>query len=167
MAVIDTALTIAGAELLRSRWFVRLPIPAFRHGLGWVFGSRILMLQMRGRRSGKPRYVVVERVMRPDPDTIYIVSGFGDHSQWYRNLQADPDVLVSIGRIRSRPATAHLLTEDVSADLLRRYAAEHGAELRHLVHIIAKAQPDREVDLRLVQLQLASQAGRVPRRPSA
>jgi len=45
-----------GARLLRTRAFVRAPIGLFRAGLGWLFGSRILMLEHRGRRSGSRRY---------------------------------------------------------------------------------------------------------------
>lgn len=143
-----------GAVLLRTRWFVRTPIPLYRAGLGWLFGSRILLLQHRGRHTGAARYVALECIMRPSPLTVYVASGFGLSSQWYRNLQADPQVRVSIGRIRSRPAVASLLTKHESEHELACYAERHGAELRHLVQTIAHAQADHRVDLRLVRLEL-------------
>ncbi|MEO6702995.1 MAG: nitroreductase family deazaflavin-dependent oxidoreductase [Jatrophihabitantaceae bacterium] len=161
MGALDKVVNAVGAELLQLRWVVRMPIPLYRHGLGWVFGSRILMLEMRGRASGRTRYVAVECVMRPGPRTVVIVSGFGQRSQWYRNLQADPQVRVSIGRIRSRKATAILLSRQESAELLRQFSEERGDELRHLVEIIARARPGEKVDLRAVRLELDDPTGTV------
>ena len=67
---------------------VRAPITLYRHGLGWVFGRRVLMLEHTGRRSGQARFVCLEVVERPGPDRVVIVSGFGERAEWYRNLHA-------------------------------------------------------------------------------
>ena len=50
------------AALLRVRWLVRAPIWLYRAGLGFVFGSRFLLLQHRGRRTGQVRQVMLEVV---------------------------------------------------------------------------------------------------------
>ncbi|HLS79672.1 MAG TPA: nitroreductase family deazaflavin-dependent oxidoreductase, partial [Nocardia sp.] len=54
-----------GVKLLRTRWFVRAPIWAFRARLGFLFGGRLLLLEHTGRTSGKARYVALETVDRP------------------------------------------------------------------------------------------------------
>ncbi|MGH3626024.1 MAG: hypothetical protein ACRDRL_01055, partial [Sciscionella sp.] len=61
-----------GAGMLRVRWFVRAPIWLYRARLGFLFGTRLLMLEHIGRTTGERRYVVLEVVARPTPDS-YIV----------------------------------------------------------------------------------------------
>lgn len=46
------------------RWFVRAPIWLFRARLGFLLGSRLLMLEHLGRKSGGRRHVVLEVVTR-------------------------------------------------------------------------------------------------------
>ncbi|WP_292652137.1 nitroreductase family deazaflavin-dependent oxidoreductase, partial [Nocardioides sp.] len=86
------------SRLLQTRAVVRAPIWLYRHRAGWLLGSRMLMLEHIGRRSGVPRYVCLEVVERPSEHEIVVVSGFGTEAQWYRNLQAEPACRVSIGK---------------------------------------------------------------------
>ena len=74
---------------------MRAPIWLYRAGLGFVFGSRVLMLEHIGRKSGARRYVVLEVVGHPAPEIYIVASGFGEHAQWFRNLMAHPRVRVS------------------------------------------------------------------------
>jgi deazaflavin-dependent oxidoreductase (nitroreductase family) len=53
-------------------------------------------LTTRGRVSGKPRTIEIWFAGRDS--TIYFLSGGGDASNWVKNVQADPDVSVRIGR---------------------------------------------------------------------
>jgi deazaflavin-dependent oxidoreductase (nitroreductase family) len=113
------------ARALRTRWLVRAPIHAYRVGLGFLFGQRLLMLEHRGRKSGRMRQVVLEVVAHPTPDRYVVVAGFGERAQWLRNVRADPHVLVSVGRRRSNPAIATEL-ERLEADaFLAEYAEQH------------------------------------------
>lgn len=114
-----------GARALQTRWIVRAPISLYRAGLGFVFGSRLLMLQHTGRRSGTPRFVVLEVVDHPAPGEYVIVSGFGATAQWYRNIQADPRVRVWTGFRRGVPATATPMTDSESAAALDHYIQQH------------------------------------------
>ena len=114
-----------GARLLRTRPLVRAPIFLFKARLGFLFGGRLLMLEHRGRRSGLWRRVVLEIVDRPDPSTCVVVSGFGRRAQWYRNVEADPEVRVWLGSARPAPATARALGTEEAAAALRRYAVAH------------------------------------------
>ncbi|MGW4632067.1 nitroreductase family deazaflavin-dependent oxidoreductase [Nocardia sp. NPDC004415] len=128
-----------GAKALRTRWLVRAPILLYRAGLGFVFGSRLLMLEHRGRSSGHRRYVVLEVVDRPGAGEYVIVSGFGVGAQWYRNIVADPAVRISTGFRRGLPARATPMTETDSAHALERYAREHPRAWKKLRATIEEA----------------------------
>ncbi|MFI1920465.1 nitroreductase family deazaflavin-dependent oxidoreductase [Nocardia sp. NPDC020380] len=114
-----------GARALRTRWVVRAPIGLYRAGLGFLFGSRLLMLQHTGRRSGARRYVVLEVVDHPAPAEYIVVSGFGTAAQWYRNVTANPHVHVSTGIHRNVPAAATPMTAEESSQALDHYIERH------------------------------------------
>lgn len=90
---------VSRALKVLNRWFM---VPALRLGLGaWVgtpFGGYILLLRVRGRRSGLVRetplsYFVAE-------GAVWVMAGFGPRTEWFRNLQADPVVEVWLpGRV--------------------------------------------------------------------
>jgi deazaflavin-dependent oxidoreductase (nitroreductase family) len=139
---------------LRTRAFVRAPITLYRHGLGQVFGGRVLMLEHRGRRSGQARYVCLEVVDRPRPDRIVIVSGFGERAEWYRNLRADPACFVSVGRLRRVPARARFMTPAEAAAALDRYQRAHPQAWERLRQAIEKAVGHPVGQLPMVELLL-------------
>ncbi|MGH8859729.1 MAG: nitroreductase family deazaflavin-dependent oxidoreductase [Jatrophihabitantaceae bacterium] len=114
-----------GAALLRVRWFVRAPIWLYRARLGFVFGTRLLMLEHVGRTSGQRRYVVLEVVDHTAPSRYVVVSGFGERAQWFRNVEANPQVRVYLGSRTPAVATAHRLDADTSTASLSRYATAH------------------------------------------
>lgn len=143
-----------GAKALTTRWFVRAPIRIYRAGLGFVFGSRLLMLQHTGRKSGTSRYVALEVVEHPSTGEYVVVSGFGLKAQWYRNIQADPRVRVSTGLRRNAPATATPMTESESTAALDHYAQQHPKAWEKLRATIEHAV-GRPVDtLPMVRLRL-------------
>lgn len=82
-----------------NRW---LMVPTLRLGLGaWLstpFGGYILLLRVRGRKSGLVRetplsYFVAE-------GAAWVMAGFGDRTEWFRNLLVDPEVEVWLpGRV--------------------------------------------------------------------
>jgi deazaflavin-dependent oxidoreductase (nitroreductase family) len=113
------------ARLLRTRWVVRAPVWLYRARLGLVFGSRLLMLEHTGRKSGVPRYVVLEAVDHPHPRTYVVAAGFGDRAQWLRNVRASPRVRVYTGSRRPVAATARPLTSEETAAALTAYARAH------------------------------------------
>ncbi|MFF4564076.1 nitroreductase/quinone reductase family protein [Streptomyces sp. NPDC001435] len=67
------------------------------------------VLETTGRKSGLPRQTPVGG--RRIGDTFWLVSEFGEKSQYVRNIQADPTVRVRI-RGRWHTGTAHLLPDD-------------------------------------------------------
>jgi deazaflavin-dependent oxidoreductase (nitroreductase family) len=113
------------ARLLRTRWIVRAPVWLYRARLGFVFGSRLLMLEHTGRATGARRYTVLEVVSRPRPAAYVIASGFGSRAQWFRNVRVDPNVRVYVGGRRPVPARARLLTSEETSSALAAYAVGH------------------------------------------
>jgi deazaflavin-dependent oxidoreductase (nitroreductase family) len=76
---------------------MRAPIWIYRARAGALFGSRVLMLEHVGRKSGARRYAVLEVVDHPSPEVYVIASGFGRKAQWFLNIEADPRVRVYVG----------------------------------------------------------------------
>lgn len=120
----DVLVRLAG-WVLQNRRLVRAPIGLYRRGWGRLLGSRLLMLEHRGRRSGSVRRVVLEVLGRPDDGRYLVVAGFGDRAQWLRNVRVEPRVRVSSGRLRSVPARAHELPLVQARAALASYAHEH------------------------------------------
>lgn len=71
-------------------------VPALRLGLGaWLgspVGGYILLLRVRGRRSGRWRSTPLSYLVLDG--SAWVLAGFGPKTQWYRNLLADPEVEV-------------------------------------------------------------------------
>ncbi|HEY1819343.1 MAG TPA: nitroreductase family deazaflavin-dependent oxidoreductase [Trebonia sp.] len=129
---VRTAAAARAARLLRTRWIVRAPIWLYRARLGFIFGSRLLMLEHTGRVTGARRFVVLEVVARPRPGTLVIASGFGARAQWFRNVRANPGVRVHLGSRGPAAATARLLTSKEAAAALTAYASSHPREWARL-----------------------------------
>ena len=95
--------------------FLKLPLPLYRTGLGWVFGHRFMLLTHVGRRSGKVRQTVLA-VLRFDADTkeIMAISAWSA-SEWYKNLLALPALQVESGFTRYTPVQRFLASEEIVA----------------------------------------------------
>lgn len=144
-----------GARALRVRAVVRFPIAVYRAHLGYLFGSRLLLLEHRGRRSGFRRYVVLEVVDHPTADRYVVASGLGETSQWLRNVVVDPRVRVSVGRRRLVPASATRLSPSDSATALASYARRHRFAWAMLKPVFEEALAAPVSELPLVALDLA------------
>jgi deazaflavin-dependent oxidoreductase (nitroreductase family) len=77
---------------------------------GKMGGVQILVLTTTGRKSGQPRDTMLNYGV--DGDRLILVASFGGddrHPQWYRNMEANPEVSVRIGdetkRMRATTAT--------------------------------------------------------------
>lgn len=115
-----------------SRLFYRAPILLYRIGLGWVLGERFLLLHHTGRKSGLPRETVLEVVRHDEETDTYIVaSGFGEKSDWFKNIQHNPQVEIEVGR-RHLQVTAERLTPEEAEQELLDYAGRHPRALRTL-----------------------------------
>ncbi len=151
-----------GAFLMRRRLLMRTPIWLFRSGLGFLFGSRLLMVEHVGRKSGKRRHVVIEVIGRPAPDTYLVASAFGTSAQWYRNLEANPSARVWVGARRATPAVARRLGDEQADLALAAYITRHPrawARLRPIIQRTLGRPVSRGSDLPLIALVLG-QPGR-------
>ena len=123
---------------LLMRWLLRAPVLVYRIGLGGLMPGRPmlgglmpahLMLTTVGRRSGRPHRVVVDMWQDTATDSYYVASGFGEHADWYRNLQANPEVGVQVGWHRLRARATTLPEEEAEEQVLSRWR-QHGRLMR-------------------------------------
>jgi len=81
--------------LSRFFWFMNkfFMVPIFRLGFGSLFGNPfsgyIMVMKVRGRKSGKQYYVPVNYAIHQGK--IYCISGGRRKSDWFRNLMANPE----------------------------------------------------------------------------
>lgn len=108
----------------------RVPVYVYRARLGFLFGSKFLMLLHRGRKTGRVRRTVLE-VMGRNVDEYVVMTGWGRESQWYRNIQANPPVEVHVGHRRFTPV-ARFLSDDEAAEVLDAYATESPMDMKML-----------------------------------
>ena len=106
------------------RWLLRLPNALYSAHLGWLLGQRFVQLTVRGRRSGRPRRVVLEVLGHSATGELWIASAWGVRAQWFRNVSADPRVQVRVGG-RHFAAEVCVLAEREAAEALGRYARAH------------------------------------------
>lgn len=100
---------VARAANAVIRWLAEMGIS--------IAGTRAI--RVRGRKSGKPRAVVINLLTVDGVD--YLVSPRGD-TQWARNVRAAG--VVEVGpRWRSRVARVNEVDDAAKPDLLRRYLA--------------------------------------------
>ena len=125
-----------------ARLAFRLPIWLYHLRLGWLLGERVLLLTHIGRKSGLPRQAVIE-VVRHDPasDTFIIASGWGEQTDWFRNIQKNPNVVVQCGT-RRLEVVAERLPLDVAADELHGYAQRHPRAFRMITKRLIGQEPD-------------------------
>jgi deazaflavin-dependent oxidoreductase (nitroreductase family) len=114
------------------RGALRLPVLLYRLHLCWVLGERFLELTHIGRHSGLPHRTVVEVVYHdPATDTYYVASGWGGHSDWYRNVLKTPQVTVDVGRRHFKSTAVHL-THEEAREVLIEYSRRHSLAFQEL-----------------------------------
>lgn len=108
-----------------KRWLFQTPTWLFRAHLGFLFGHRFVMIEHRGRKSGKLYRTVVEIVGRDRScDEWFVVSGYGPGADWYRNLRSNGPEAVWIGS-RRHSASVRFVEPEESARILARYEQAH------------------------------------------
>jgi deazaflavin-dependent oxidoreductase (nitroreductase family) len=106
-----------------NRFMMRAPIALYRVGLGGLLGKRFLLLEHTGRKSGLTRRTALEIVEMADTSPI-VVSGFGERSDWFRNVTVNPAIAFTLGRKRV-PATARRLDHPEAVAVFDRYRINH------------------------------------------
>jgi deazaflavin-dependent oxidoreductase (nitroreductase family) len=93
-------LTPQQEEQLRQvfKRFNRFMVSLWKMGLGrWInlwpqVGGRIMVIVHKGRKTGQTRYAPVNYALVDGE--LYCVAGFGEGTDWYRNVKANPEVEV-------------------------------------------------------------------------
>ncbi|MEM7362906.1 MAG: nitroreductase family deazaflavin-dependent oxidoreductase [Pseudomonadota bacterium] len=132
------------------RLLFRLPIQLYRLNLGWLLGGRFMLVNHVGRKSGQVRQVVLEVVKHDKEHNIYyLASGFGKKSDWYRNLQAQPDVMVQVGRAKM-DVHARFLTAEESGKMMVEYGRTYPQLAKRLAQLIGYRVDGADEDYRFL-----------------
>ena len=118
------------------RLFFRIPVYFYRSGLGWLFGKRFVLINHVGRKSGTPYQNVVEVVEREkESGNIIVVAGYGEQTQWYKNLKNQPDTTIQLGN-RKVPVSVVLISPQDGEEIIARYMDRYGKLVGQLFSMI-------------------------------
>jgi len=133
-----------------QRLLWRAPIWLYRLRLGWLLGRRFLLLNHVGRKTGLPRQAVVEVAKYDEESNTYtIASGFGEKSDWYRNLLKTPEATIQVG-LKKMAVTAVPLTPEQSGEEMVDYARRYPTAARNLCRIIGFNVSGRKEEYRTI-----------------
>jgi deazaflavin-dependent oxidoreductase (nitroreductase family) len=90
-----------------NRFLFKMPLILWRMGLGRLLNRQMLVLTTWGRNSNLPRYAMVSYTLYQAK--YYIISGWGDRTDWYKNILVNPRVTVQVDRPHF-PANAQRVT---------------------------------------------------------
>ena len=131
-----------------ARRMYRLPIWLFHIHQGWLLGDRFLLLTHTGRKSGLPRQTVLE-VLQHDTasDSCYVLAGFGEKSDWLRNVEKTPEVVIDVGRRHFRALARRIAPEEAELKVLD-YARRNPLAMRVLPRMMGYTVDGSEADFR-------------------
>ena len=131
-----------------ARLAYRAPLWLYRAGLGGLMGERFLRLTHPGRKSGLQRQNVLEVVHRQaNSNTYYVASGYGEKSDWCRNISQNPQVGVQVGR-RAWAASAERLPPEQAEEVILAYARRYPRALKQLARLMGYQIDANEDDYR-------------------
>lgn len=118
------------------RWFYRFPLIFFRLGIGRWMGGRFMHLIHTGRVSGLRREAVVEVVeYEAEGDIYYLASGWGERSDWFRNIQKTPEVEAQVG-VRKFLGNATVVNSEKAGEIFTYYGQRHPGALQALARVM-------------------------------
>src|SRR5215469_17127723 len=131
-----------------ARRFYRLPIWLFRLHLGWLLKGHFLLLTHTGRKSDLPRQTVLEVLWHEKAvGAYYVLAGWGEQSDWVKNIEKTPQVTIAIGRRWFRARASRLSSEEAEVKVLA-YARQHPRLIRYLPRLLGYRTDGTEEDLR-------------------
>jgi deazaflavin-dependent oxidoreductase (nitroreductase family) len=131
-----------------ARTLYRLPIKLFRLHLGWLLMGHFLLLTHTGRKSGLPRQTILE-VLSYDQasDVHYVLVGWGEQSDWVKNIEKTPQVTISVGRRPFSALASRLSPEEAEVKVIA-YGRQHPHLIRSLPRLLGYRIEGTEEDLR-------------------
>lgn len=118
------------------KFFFKIPILAYRSGMGFMMGKRFIYVEHLGRKSNKVRKSVLE-IIRYDSknDVYYVASGYGNKSDWFKNIKHNPSVDIQVG-FRKMKANVEFLSVEKTEVEIRDYAKRHPKAITQLAKLI-------------------------------
>jgi deazaflavin-dependent oxidoreductase (nitroreductase family) len=133
------------------RAFLKAPVALYHGPLADLLRSRcVMLLTTQGRRSGLARTNGVS--FMPVGDHFVVFSGWGVRSSWFRNLLANPEMMIKVGRRRMR-ATAKVVEDPARRiELMRQMQARSSScgppmPLRPLLKLSGAFDYDGEIKM--------------------
>ena len=131
-----------------ARTLYRLPIRLFHLHLGWLLMGHFLLLSHIGRKSGQPRQTVLEVLLHERAkDVYYVMAGWGERSDWVKNIEKTPQVQISVGHQHFYALARHLPPEEAESKVIA-YARQHPHLIRGLPRLLGYRTDGTEEDLR-------------------
>ena len=131
-----------------ARTLYRLPIRLFHLHLGWLLMSHFLLLTHTGRKSGQPRQTVLEVLLHDRAkDVYYVMAGWGERSDWVKNIEKTPQVEISVGHRNFRTLARRLPPEEAESKVMA-YGRQHPHLIRSLPRLLGYRTNGTEEDLR-------------------
>jgi deazaflavin-dependent oxidoreductase (nitroreductase family) len=131
------------ADVTGAGWFMRIvfraPVWLYVIHLGWVLRHRLLMINHVGAKTGLLRRALV-KVIKYDrsQEHYWVVSGYGAHAQWYKNLVKTPAVNIQVGS-RVLRVMAHEVGAEERADVLLDYLGRNPIAGKPLMRMLGYA----------------------------
>jgi deazaflavin-dependent oxidoreductase (nitroreductase family) len=115
---------------------MRIPRPLYHFGWGWMLAHTFLLIAHQGRKTGK-RHETVAMALKYDPDTreTVVCSGWGQNTDWIRNIRAHPALRIQMGRESYTPEQ-RFLSEDESVAVAVEFRRQHPRRLRLIARIL-------------------------------
>ena len=127
--------------------FFRAPLYLYRLRLGFLLGERFLRLKHWGRVSGELKETVIEVVDQDkDAGKVFAASGFGEQSQWFKNIVAKEDVFVTLKNTEYK-AIARVVDKAQAQEVLLRYARSHPKAIKGVARLSGYAMDGTESDV--------------------
>ena len=130
------------------RVFLRTPRVLYRTPLRAMLGSFYVLIEHRGRKSGRLYRTVVDR-LHTDRETgeVFVTSAWGDKSDWFRNIQVAPASGVWIGRRRFE-TSQRIVDLEEAYEIHRKAKEERPLAMRFGLALVKYPFPKTNEDLR-------------------
>ncbi len=125
----------------------RAPLYLYRLRLGFLLGNRFIRLKHWGRRSGNLNETIIEVIEQDKINgALYSASGFGEQSQWFKNISVNMAVLVTLKNTEFE-ASASVLSADEATEVLLRYAKAHPRSIKSVARLSGYEMDGSEKDV--------------------
>ncbi len=135
---------------------IRIPRLLYALGLGPLIGRLVMLLTTTGRKSGKPRVVPLQ--YEEHEGVVYVGSARGTRADWYRNIEANPQVHLQIGSRSFRGVAQPLIDPVEIADFLELRLRRRPGMMRAMLRLEGLPRNPERTDLESLAGRIAAVA---------